>query len=327
MKKFVYTDPTPGLCDNCGASLHGEYCHLCGQKDKTYIRNVFSLLHEFLQEFGSWDSRLARTFAPLLFKPGFLSMEYVAGRRARYVPPIRLYLFISLVFFLTVAMVAKVDTTQWRHSIAQAPPAEQVAEPADTTPATPRDGVGITVETSPESRRRPLSERVNVNIPFLADETNAEIQRRVVRSMENPDLFLQQARQLAPPMMFLLLPVFAFLLKILYLFAKRFYTEHLTLALHTHSFLFASFLLLMMFSGIDDWSTKQASTGWIGAVMGWLTIALWIWVPVYLFLAQKRFYNQGWFFTTLKFFLTSTVYMFMISFGAIGLIVLSALTA
>ncbi len=324
MKKFVYTDPTPGVCDNCGASLHGEYCHLCGQQDKTYIRNVFSLLHEFLQEFSSWDSRLVKTLVPLLFKPGFLSMEYVAGRRARYVPPIRLYLFISLLFFLIVAMVAKVDTTQWRQSIAQSEPAEQIADPVDAEPATPspNEGVGIHVETSPEARRRPLSERVNVNLPFLTDETNAEVHRRVVRSMENPELFLQQARQLAPPMMFLLLPVFAFLLKILYLFAKRYYTEHLTLALHTHSFLFASFLLLMMFSAIGN-----AYTGWVEALAGWLTVGLWVWMPLYLYIAQKRFYSQGWILTTIKYFLTSTVYMFMIFFGAAGLVIISALTA
>ena len=103
-----WPDPTPGVCDNCGQSLQGEYCHICGQHERSYIRNVFSLISEILGELGSWDSRLLRTMVPLLFRPAYLSNEYIVGRRVRYVPPIRLYLFVSLIFFLTLTFVARI---------------------------------------------------------------------------------------------------------------------------------------------------------------------------------------------------------------------------
>src|SRR5690606_27414209 len=105
-------------------------------------------------------------------------------------------------------------------------------------------------------------ERVCVNISWLSEESNQRLHRQIVRVATTPELAFQQARQLAPVMMFFLLPLFAFLLKVLYLFSKRYYTEHLTLALHTHSFMFLAFLLMIMLSGIGDWA-DATNRAWI----------------------------------------------------------------
>ncbi|MEJ2533779.1 MAG: DUF3667 domain-containing protein, partial [Halioglobus sp.] len=91
-------------CLNCDAILTGEYCHQCGQRAGRRELTFSGLLAEFADELFTWDSRLWRTLVPLLFRPGFLSAEFMAGRRARYVPPLRLYLIISFLLFLVLSL-------------------------------------------------------------------------------------------------------------------------------------------------------------------------------------------------------------------------------
>jgi hypothetical protein len=297
-------------CGNCHALLVGDYCHHCGQQNKSYVRSVFALIREFLHDFGNWDSRLVRTLVPLMFRPGFLSNEYVADRRARYVPPVRLYLFISIVFFLVLSVVAKVDTEALRAELA----GQGVEEPA---------------EGAAPPERRPFSERTNmtVDIPGLSPELTEELRRRIDRAAENPELAFRQVWTLAPQMMFLLLPIFALILKVLYIYKRRYYVEHLVLALHTHSFIFMTFLILIGLSRLQEPLRTLPSAPLTTGVIGW-TIGIAIaWIPVYLWLAQKRFYGQGWFLTTVKYVLTGIIYQSMLVTGLIVLILLSIVTA
>ena len=93
-------------CPNCGHSLAGEYCASCGQHAVDLDVPLGKFLSEFLRESFALDSTLFRTLQPLFLKPGFLTQEYLAGRRARYVPPIRLYLVLSVTLFILLAWTA-----------------------------------------------------------------------------------------------------------------------------------------------------------------------------------------------------------------------------
>jgi len=97
-------EPEQQQCKNCHTPLSGPFCHQCGQPDRSIIRFFGTLIHELLEDIISIDSRAARTLFALLFKPGFLTKEYVAGRRFRYVPPLRLFLLTSIfcIFFIWV---------------------------------------------------------------------------------------------------------------------------------------------------------------------------------------------------------------------------------
>jgi hypothetical protein len=102
--------PAPhARCGNCGAELCGPYCHVCGQPIKGAIRPLASLLHDMADTLLNLDSRIFRTLLPLLLRPGFLTNEYFAGRRVRYVTPFRLYFFLSVASFLLVQI--NLDTT------------------------------------------------------------------------------------------------------------------------------------------------------------------------------------------------------------------------
>ena len=116
--------------------------------------------------------------------------------------------------------------------------------------------------------------------------------------------------------MFILLPIFALLLKIFYLFSKRLYLEHLTVALHSHSFIFFCILLLQLLDFAQSYFDKSFS--FLSSVAAFLNTILLIWIPIYLFLMQKRIYKQGKFLTAIKYMLIGLSYTFLIMFTGIA---------
>lgn len=89
-------------CENCGAPLMGEHCYACGQPTRGLVRHFSSILGDFMDTVFNIDSRVLRSVGPLLTRPGWLTLEYFAGRRVRYVTPTRLFLFLSLVAFFAI---------------------------------------------------------------------------------------------------------------------------------------------------------------------------------------------------------------------------------
>ncbi|NQV87438.1 MAG: DUF3667 domain-containing protein [Woeseiaceae bacterium] len=110
------------VCLNCGTRLRGQYCGICGQRSRSRLISIWQLLREAFGDLFELDSRLWRTVVPLLIRPGKLTRDYLEGRRARYMPPFRTYLVLSVIFFL----VAFFDSQDLRQIIA--PEAEPTAE-------------------------------------------------------------------------------------------------------------------------------------------------------------------------------------------------------
>ncbi|MGD0191368.1 MAG: DUF3667 domain-containing protein [Rhizomicrobium sp.] len=91
-------------CANCSGPVVGPFCAVCGQSRNTHRRSVRILLSDFMREIVSFDSRILRTARALMAQPGELSVAFREGRTQRYVPPVRLYLFVTLIFFLTLSI-------------------------------------------------------------------------------------------------------------------------------------------------------------------------------------------------------------------------------
>src|SRR2546423_10674515 len=102
-------DTSPALthCENCGAELQGHWCSQCGQPAIEYRRSFRYVVADLLNEFLNWDSKFFTTIALLIFKPWRLTNEFLAGKRVRYVNPLRLYLLASILFFFAVNFGAK----------------------------------------------------------------------------------------------------------------------------------------------------------------------------------------------------------------------------
>lgn len=159
-----------------------------------------------------------------------------------------------------------------------------------------------------------------VTISWLPDSANArlnELLRRAELNSErvvaNPKLLVDAFMEALPPTLFLLLPLFALMLKLFYLFKRRLYMEHLIVALHSHAFLCAAVLAL---TGLDALQGLASAGGWMHSMFGWGELAVVVWIPIYLLLMQKHVYHQGWMMTVIKYFLLGNLYLMLLSVGA-----------
>jgi len=100
------------VCLNCGTRLDTAYCPQCGQKNRDYRLSFRDLFSDFIEELLDVDSRVLKSLRLLFTRPGFLTREYISGRRVSYLPPVRLYLIASVLFFLTLSLITLLPTVQ-----------------------------------------------------------------------------------------------------------------------------------------------------------------------------------------------------------------------
>jgi hypothetical protein len=205
------------------------------------------------------------------------------------------------------------------------------AAPASTAgpPAGPKAGVGASVKkTGPvvlesddewKFNDRPWNEKTNpVDIGWLPDFADRWVNHKIGRAQENlanmddkPDRFMQAFLGTVPTALFLLMPVFALLLKLFYLGSGKLYLEHMVVALYSHAW-----LLLMLLGGfILGAITGSTAAPWVAIVGTFVAIGMWVWVPAYLFVMQLRVYREHWLITTLKFFMIGSIYVFLVGFA------------
>jgi hypothetical protein len=204
----------PRVCLDCGAPLAGKFCSVCGQKDAPLKRGLRDLALEFFQH-PLVDTKLWRSLIPLLFRPGVLTEEYLAGRRTRYIRPLKLYFTISVVFFAVLALRVTPDT--WvKFDVTPDEPGKVATEPKKGPPHLPIQW---------------LDERWQRNMTALEDPkdvaSRGALSNRFAGSI--------------PKMVFGLLPLSAVLFKLFWW--RRYFVEHLVFTLHLHSFIFATGLV------------------------------------------------------------------------------------
>jgi len=328
-------------CLNCGTELKGPFCFYCGQPDRNFMRFFPALLRDLMEDLFDLDSRFMRTLKPLLFKPGRLTRDFMNGRRFRYTPPMRLYIFSSIAFFLLAALLSsnaieletgstgdgivtistdnEEEKQQVEEALSQLPPdlreqidvdkaiSESVSKQADETWFESKD---ISFNDEPWDR-----ETNPVNIPWLPnwlnDRINDEIEgspEKAKQINENPNLIVDKVFDILPATMFILLPVVALIFKFWYLFAKRYYVEHLIFSLHNHSFIFTCLIVMLLLELIEN---RFAGTGFAAGVqaMQWLAVGIFAWIPIYLLISLRVVYQQGWLLTIGKFFAIGISYL------------------
>jgi len=309
---------TTSTCKNCNTALSGPYCHACGQPDRSAIRFFGALVHELFEDVFSFRSRAARTLSALFFRPGFLTCEYIAGRRYRYVPPLRLFLVTSLVciFFLWL-----LNQTGGERVITIAPD-EAALEAGETEP---RDRLASELQGVEF-----IDGRIFVNMPWLSPENNRQLEARLQRSAErirnDPNDFIGDLIEMIPRSMLFLVPLFALMMRLSYPFAGRYYVEHLIHAVHGHAFLFLAILLLV---GLQT-AASAASRGGLeslSSVLDGMETALAVWMPTYFLLSLKRVYAQSWPLTLWKWLLLSLAYLVLATAAAGALIFVGVLLA
>lgn len=164
-------------------------------------------------------------------------------------------------------------------------------------------------------------EKNPVRLDWLSDAGNERLNDWVARAQDNvarvrkePGLLSEAFLQSLPQTLFVLVPMFALLLKVAYLFRRRLYMEHLIVALHSHAFLCVAVLLLVLL-GQGEALAGEGST--LAGAIGWLELAVGLWMPLYLWIAQKRVYGQGVLMTSLKFVVLGVCYTILLTLGAL----------
>jgi hypothetical protein len=329
-----------GHCENCGAPLYGKYCYACGQPIQGLVRHFGSVLSDIADSVLNVDERLFRTVGPLYLRPGKLTLDYFAGRRARYVTPFRLVFFLAIIAFFAIQLTVR---TGYGHlpekSVAASTGSGKPTVPVPKSTeadhgAFSRGNISINDKVLWNRDSKPL--RVGWLPDVAADWVNdliANAQQQLHAMNAGSWADQQTARRkftlgmfsAAPTVLFLLLPLFALLLKIFYVFKRRLYMEHLIVAMHSHAFLMASMLVLVFLGALRQW--LQPHAGWIAVPYYLLATAAWIWTFVYLWLMQKRVYRQGWFMTTLKYWWIGFCYTILVGFGWVFAVLLSLTSA
>jgi len=340
-------------CLNCGTELKGPFCYFCGQPDRNFMRFFPVLLRDLMEDLFDLDSRFMRTMKPLLFKPGRLTRDYMEGRRFRYAPPMRLYIFSSIVFFLLAALMssdlisiqdAPGDNVSIKVADAPASKQQEVQDALDQLPAEVRQkideeklvisgekkGVIGFKASDIQFNEKPWDRETNpVDIQWLPDWLNERINDEIERSPQkaeqinaNPNLIVDKVFDILPATMFILLPVVALIFKFWYLFAKRYYIEHLIFALHNHAFLFVSLTLILL---AEIGKTLFAANGQPAAAdaMQWVMIVIGSWIPLYLLISLRVAYKQNWFLTLCKFGLIGLSYMTLLAIVTSGVAIAS----
>lgn len=322
-----YKDDPSQRCKNCDSELLGEFCHTCGQQDRHYIRSVFAVVGDLMGEISHWDSRFYRTLINLFVRPAFLTQEFVKGRHASYVPPLRLYFFISLISFLVLTTLIDFDNVATVQSDLTP---EQQAQVEKTIAETRQEleEQGQEVPPIPEGTNYENAfDNLQVSLPFATEEEEQQIAERIRELAEEPKILIKRLVSLAPQMMLIMLPFWALFLKLIYIFSGRYYLEHLSAALHTHAFLLLSLMILTVLSKGSAWAADATGYAVIEDTIDYAENILLVWMVSYMLFTQKLFYAQSWPMTLFKFALSGLAYIALLSFAFVIMLFIGILTA
>ena len=326
-------------CLNCGATVYGRYCHVCGQENIEPKESIWHLITHFFNDFTHFDGKFFSTLKDLLFKPGFLSKEYMRGKRASYLNPVRMYIFTSFIFFLIFFSTFNLNKVRLDSPrVFNGKTIEQIDNLSE------RDFEKFTkkINGSPMTRAQFQDSIRNLGALHFTDHkynSKAEydsllksgvkkhnwLERKIIykeielneKNKNNeaavlPSLIESLVHHF-PQMLFISLPFMALFLKLLYIRNKNFYyVSHAIFVLHLYIFFFIALLFSV---GISEFR-QFTGWNWLNYINGAVTIIVFF----YLYKALRNFYQQSRkktffkYFLFLFFFLFLTVLLFFIFF-------------
>jgi hypothetical protein len=310
-------------CLNCDTPLNGKYCGNCGQRDLPARQDLGDLLINFISSFYSFESKFFKTFKYLLFYPGKIVAEYNAGKRESFYHPARMYVFLSFIFFLLFSTVfstadmnldEKGDFNAVKDSVnvdslvkentkglkigyqpvefdtdtKEAKTVAQYDSIQNTLPLEKRDGM---IERYFERKGRELQEREGPN------------QSGTVKA------FVDDMIENTPRMIFILMPLFALLLKLLYTRSDFYYSEHLIFTIFFYDFVYLIGSLIILVNQVEG--------------LWWVQLILYLWIFIYLYKAMRKVYQQRRTKTVIKFLLFNFLFFFFVVFAIVGLAIVA----
>ena len=322
-------------CLNCGTNVIGKYCHNCGQENIEPKESAWQLISHFINDVTHFDGKFFSTLKDLLFKPGFLSTEYMKGRRASYLNPVRMYLFTSFIFFLiffstfhineeyvdkiklfdgkTIEQIdnlSDIDFQELTKSINAGKPMTREAFHVYADSVVNSGSIHFT-DNDYKSRAEYDSllksgvkkhNWLEKKIIYKGIDLNEKSKKNEVHILPS---MIESLVHHFPQMLFISLPFVALFLKLLYVRQKKYYyVSHAIFVFHLYIFFFIALLLSLGISRLRDFSNWN----WLNYINGAISIT----VLFYLYKALRNFYKQSRKRTIFKFFFF--LFFFFISF-------------
>jgi hypothetical protein len=283
--------PASERCENCGNEVTQRYCGACGQRLEPPVHSLWHFSRVATEDLTHADSRLWRTLGALLFKPGKLTAEFLAGRRARYLPPLRLYLVVSVAFFLVASAVnprlavVQLDADEAR--------AGRAVTPLQDLPAL---GAKADENETPQQRSERVCATANYDGPWQGT-LRPLVQQGCRHIVIDNGRGLQQAfLHNVPRAMFVFLPLLAALMMLMYWRPRHYYVEHLLLFVHNHAFVFLVAGVLLLLEKL------------VPAVPG-VKLAVFVYFAWYMYRSMRVVYRQGRLLTLSKLALLAFFYL------------------
>lgn len=332
------------VCLNCSRPLSSSdnFCPACGQENNVRKLGLGVLMHDFFSNYFSFDSKITRSTIPFLIKPGALTNYYNEGKRTSFIHPLRLYLIISFIFFFLLALLIDQVIEDGKISLVANGDHKGISTAAPVAPQSPKLQAALDTAESRINAKNPgsvdlpdtaaLRSAANMGNRFveilmdrsLTDEQvldsleikmnkDNDFSRLVIHqtrkiAQKDMDVFLPYLGQNLSILMFLLLPIFAFYLYVLFGRKEKYYISHAIHALHLHSF---SFLVLGLLILLEIFFSGFVSNNESILIIAFLLITL------YALFSIKRVYGQGWGKTILKFNILGFFYFISLSIGAV----------
>lgn len=329
----------PGLpCRNCNAVVNRRYCGQCGQLASNFHRPVWNLIAETVSDSLALDGRIARSLPALLFRPGRMTRDYLDGKRARFVPPFRLFLLCSLIFFTLFFFIA--ERQGWTEGVVlvrepdgsvslqlgdaeTAGEGELLSDYRSENGRLDRDALMQAIEgandqaaTPPaDEQEEPPATTSHIEARISIEDENADARAlidRAARIYENQALFFAGLREMAPRMALVLPLVFILILTLLYAWRRSVYVyDHMISALHLQSAIYLAISLAMIIAI------------WLGAMPILIVLAI---LPVYLWLHLRAAYGDGLIMASLRTIVVLLVSLVSLTLIVAGTIVLGAMS-
>ena len=320
-------------CLNCNAIVKGRFCQVCGQENLEPQESAWHLVTHFFNDITHFDGKFFSTLKYLILKPGFLSSEYKRGRRTSYLNPIRMYVFTSAIFFLiffsidreanivnstyadkTEEEILKMDSVEldvFSRKLNHGKPLTMPQVKSYVDSASKKGGLHFTTSSyKSKADYDSVLQSGKKDHNWLEKELVYKEIEMNEKYKGNQQLILHQfvsnLLHSFPQMLFISLPIFAFLLKLLYYRRKDYYyASHAIFGVHQYVFVFIMFLLIILITKANEilkWSFFNYLTGIV--VAG---------ILFYFYKAMRNFYQQKRSKTILKFLLLLIMMMIFIS--------------
>lgn len=344
-------------CLNCGADLQGHFCHVCGQENLEMKESFGHMLNHAVSDYFHFDYQFFHTLKPLFAKPGKLTVDYLAGRRMQYLHPVKMYIFISLVFFVLFFKVngdhvVKVSENKKKaeHGVKLKDTIQHnlltdINNDGSLSPEEKKKIKGLVSTYLPGAVNKPVQDSSVKDKPghenaggeeseergsfvinndtkaktyeeYLAEQAklpeekrNGILMRYITKKgfdwnkQGHPQEIVKEAvTHNSPKIMFVILPLFALILKIAFRKNHKLYVEHIIYSIHLHCFVFlfltASLLLQLILPN-----------SWEKPVMDWVQLISFVGIVWYVYRSLRVVYQRSRWRTVSKMIGVSLMYL------------------